>query len=305
MTHAKLGGVVVPVITPTNDKEDVDEAAFRRVLRRLIKSGVNAIFVGGSAGEGPLLTDQQWRRMVEVAFDEVRGEIPLLGGAIDTSTRRVCDKAKTLREIGYRHLVVTPTFYIAAKTPEEHLRLYGQAKEAAGDMEMVAYNIPQCTASTLAVDTVCEMVKRGWIRYCKESSGDLPYIKELIARGKDVGLTVLAGDEFTSNEALLAGAGGIVPVCANYDPATFLRLFDAGSKGNREELARVMTRMLMVRETLVLSGPCWLSGIKYAVAALGIGSGMPVSPLEPADAKRIARIDALVKADREANTVSL
>lgn len=305
MNSEELGGVIVPVITPTNAQEDVDEAAFRKVLRRLINSGVNAVFVGGSAGEGPLLSDRQWQRMVEVAFDEVGGAIPLFGGAIDTSTRRVCDKVKTLREIGYQHFVVTPTFYIAVKTPAEHLRVYGQAKEAAGDMEMIAYNIPQCTASTLAVDTVCEMARRGWIRYCKESSGDLPYIKELIARGKDAGLTVLAGDEFTSNEALLAGAGGIVPVCANYDPATFLRLFDAGSRGDREELSRVMTRMLMVRETLVLSGPCWLSGIKYSVAALGIGSGMPVSPLEPSDAQRMARIDALIKADREAGMVGV
>lgn len=295
MNNGKLGGVIVPVITPTDAQEDVDEAAFRKVLRRLIASGVNAMFVGGSAGEGPLLPDRQWRRMVEVAFDEVRGEIPLLGGAIDTSTRRVCDKVKTLREIGYRHFVVTPTFYIAVKTPAEHLRVYGQAKEVAGDMEMIAYNIPQCTASTLAVDTVCEMARRGWIRHCKESSGDLPYIKELITRGRDVGLTVLAGDEFTSNEALLAGAGGIVPVCANYDPAVFLRLFDAGSRGNRDELAAVMAEMLVIRETLVLSGPCWLSGIKYAVSAIGIGSGMPVSPLEPCDASRMAQIDRLVK----------
>ena len=87
--------------------------------------------------------------------------------AIDTSSRRVCEKVKTLSEIGYRHFVVTPTYYIAIKTPEEHLRLFGQAKEAAGNMEMIAYNIPQCTASTLAIETICKMAQRGWIRCCK------------------------------------------------------------------------------------------------------------------------------------------
>ena len=88
--------MVVPAITPIDDREDVDEAAFRKVLRRLIKAGVHGIFVGGSAGEGPLLTDAQWRRMVEIAFDEVKGAIPLLGGAIDTSSRKVCEKVEVL-----------------------------------------------------------------------------------------------------------------------------------------------------------------------------------------------------------------
>jgi len=299
MTNGELRGVIVPVITPVNDQEDVDEPAFRQILRRLVKAGVNGIFVGGSAGEGPLLVDAQWRRMVEVAFDEVGREIPLLGGAQEMSSRRVCDKVKILRAIGYRYFVVTPTFYITVKTAEEHLRLFGQAKEAAGDMEMIPYNIPQCTSSTLALDTICDMAKRGWVRNCKESSGDWAYLKELIRRGKDVGLTVLAGDEPTSGDALLAGAGGIVPVCANYEPQLFLRLYEAGTRGDRSELAGLMRRMDALRESLLLSGPCWLTGIKYALSAMGMGSGQPVSPLEPVDAKRKAQIDALIAGSKE------
>jgi 4-hydroxy-tetrahydrodipicolinate synthase len=299
MINGQLRGVIVPVITPVNDREDVDETAFRKILRRLINARVHGIFVGGSAGEGPLLVEAQWRRMVEIAFDEVGGAVPLLGGAQDMSSRKVCDKAKILRQIGYRHFVVTPTFYITVKTAEEHLRVFGQAKEAGGDMEMIPYNIPQCTASTLALETMCDMAKRGWVRSCKESSGDWAYLKELIRRGKDVGLTVLAGDEPTSGEALLAGAGGIVPVCANYAPGLFLRLYDAGTRGDRSELSGLMRRMEALREGLLLSGPCWLTGIKYALSALGMGSGQPLSPLEPVDAKRKAQIDALIAGSKE------
>lgn len=292
-----LHGVVVPAITPVDKNDKVDAKAFRAVLNRLINAGVNGIFVGGSAGEGPLLRDREWRRMVEIAHDEVGGRIPLLGGAIDTSTARICAKAKTLRQIGYRHAVVTPSYYITVKTASEHLRLFGAAREALGDVEMVAYNIPGCTASTIAVDTFLEMAKRGWIRRCKESSGDLPYLLELIRRGADVGLSVLAGDEAISGKALLAGAVGIVPVCANYDPATYLGLYKAGRAGDKAGVARQMKRAMQLKDALVMSGPCWLTGIKYAVSALGIGSGMPVSPLEPADEGRRAVIQALIQAD--------
>jgi 4-hydroxy-tetrahydrodipicolinate synthase len=304
MNNDILRGVIVPVITPIDDREDVDEPAFRRALRRLVRAGVHGIFVGGSAGEGPLLPGRQWRRMMEIGLDEVGAALPVLGGAIDNSTRRVCDKVRALAEIGYRHFVVTPTFYLAAKTADEQLRLFGEAKTAGGDMEMVAYNIPQCTGSTVAVETVCQMARRGWIRCCKESSGDRDYAAELIRRGKEVGLTVLAGDERGSGEALLAGAGGIVPVCANYDPGLFLRLYDAGARGDREQLARALGEMQAVHEALIFSGPYWLSGIKYALAGLGIGSGRLLSPLPPADAQAMARIDARIESDRAAGTVS-
>ena len=271
MSKRELSGVVVPAITPIDKKENVDEPVFRRILRRLIAAGVHGIFVGGSAGEGPLLVAAQWRRMVEIAFDEVGDEVALLGGATDTSARRVCDKVAALRSIGYRYFVLTPTYYIANKTPTEQLRLFGMAKKAAGKMEMVAYNIPQCTGSVLSIDAVCEMARRGWIRCCKESSGDLKYLKSLIRRGKAVGLDVLGGDEATMDQALLAGAKGIVPVCANYDPQMYIRLYEAGVRRDRKGLADLMPEVLRLRETFLLSGACRISGIKYAMSVLGFG----------------------------------
>jgi dihydrodipicolinate synthase/N-acetylneuraminate lyase len=147
------------------------------------------------------------------------------------------------------------------------------------------------------------MATRGWIRCCKDSSGDWPHMQELIRRGKELGLTVLNGDEGLSAEALLAGAQGIVPVCANYDPWTYVRLYEAGSRGDREEATRLMTRVEQLREVLVLNATCWLAGTKYAMAALGMGSGKPVAPLEPAEPQKRAAIDALIEADRAAGSV--
>jgi 4-hydroxy-tetrahydrodipicolinate synthase len=300
MTNRELHGVIVPVVTPVNKKEEVDESVFRRILRRLIEAGVHGIFVGGSAGEGPLLGDREWRRMVETAIDEVDGDVPLLAGAMDTSAQRVCNRVKTLKTLGYRYFVLTPSFYYSAKSSSEQLRLFGQAKEAAGKMEMVAYNIPQCTGAALGVETVCEMARRGLIRYCKESSGDWKYLKSLIRKGTEVGLVVLAGDEPLAADALLAGAKGIVPVCANYTPERYIRLYETASRGDRKAARDLMPELMSIRDNLLLSGPCWIAGIKYAMSALGFGSGQCVSPLEPVDEKRTALIDAMVESHCDA-----
>ncbi|MBV9124371.1 MAG: dihydrodipicolinate synthase family protein, partial [Planctomycetes bacterium] len=269
----------------------VDEPALRRSIDRLLEAGVHGLFAGGTAGEGPLLTEREWVRLMEIALDQVAGRVPLLAGAQDSSTGRVVDKIRRLRDLGYAHVVVTPTFYIPSRTADEQLRLFGACREAGGEMELVAYNIPQVTGSGITIETFCELARRGWIRYCKESSGDLAFLRRLIRAGGELGLKVLMGDERTAAEGLLAGAVGLVNLCANLEPRTYLRLFEAGVRKDQEELQRCQERINRIVITVVLSGPCFLAGPKYVLGRLGLGAGVPLSPLQPVAAEQARRID--------------
>ena len=161
MAAKELAGVIPPAITPVDDEDRVDEPAFRRLLRRLIDGGVHGIFVGGSAGEGPLLTLAEWVRMMEIAFDEVRGTVPLLGGVIETSTTRAKERIRLLAGIGYSYYVVTPVYYLRMTTPDEHLRLFAACCEAAPDLELIPYNIPVFTGCQIPVEVLCEAARRG------------------------------------------------------------------------------------------------------------------------------------------------
>ncbi len=295
MRSADIRGVIVPVITPLDDEENVDEKALRELLRRLIRAGVHGLFVGGTAGEGPLLSADQWRRLVEVSFDEVGAQTLLLAGVMDTSSRRVREKIRILAGIGYTHFVLTPTFYIPTRTAAEHLRVFGEAREAGSTMEMVAYNLPQNTGSAIAVDTVCEMARRGWIRCCKESSGDSGYFRELISRGRELGLSVLIGDEPVMIDGLKAGARGLVPGCANVLPDIYIRLYAAAKKGDWASAADIHREALRVRRWLVEEGECWLAGIKHAASLVGIGTGRIASPLEPSGPRQREGIARLLK----------
>jgi hypothetical protein len=69
-------------------------------------------------------------------------------------------------------------------------------------------------------------------------------------------------------------------------------------KKDREALTRIQERVDFVRQILCFEGPCWLSGIKYAMPTLGIGTGKPVSPLQPAPEKQRRMIDELTRHKR-------
>ena len=226
----------------------------------------------------PLLTWPEWIRMAEIAFDEAEKAgraLPLLGGASETSTGRVLERVKALKAIGYRYFVATPVYYLITETADEHFRLFGACHEAADGMEMIPYNIPKFAGCNIPVETLVEMARRGWIHIVKESSGNLGYLRRVIDEGRPYGLRVFTGDESQMKAALEAGAAGIVPGCANFEPETFIEAYRAGVAGCRGVGARRCPHDGAARG--VGPGCAMLAGrIKYAVACLGIGSGKPV-----------------------------
>jgi 4-hydroxy-tetrahydrodipicolinate synthase len=231
---------------------------------------------------------------MDIAQDEVAGRVPLLAGVQDVSTRKVCDKIRRLGALGYRHCVVTPTFYIPSRTMAEHLRHFAACREAAGGIELIAYNIPQMVGTGLAVETVCELARRGWVRHCKESSGDLEFLCRLIGQGREVGLRVLMGDERNSAAGLRAGAVGLVNLCSNLRPEVYLQLYEAALRHDEEAMGRLQAQINRLVDEVVLSGPCFLAGPKYMLSRLGIGRGTPVRPLEPVSEGQARTIDALL-----------
>ena len=299
MGNDRLEGLIVPVVTPTDSNEMVDKASFRKLIRYLINNKANGLFIGGSAGEGPLFTIKEWTKMMETAYVENENAIPLLGGVADTSTMKVKEKIMILKSIGFKYFVLTPSYYYTLNNNEEFLRLFKECKEAGKDMEMIAYNIPSCTASVLPVDILCEMSKLGWISYCKESSGNITYLKELIDKGSKTGLKVLMGDEATMDKGLMLGACGIVPVCANYDPGTFIKLYSAAVKNDMDGLNSLQERVNLLKENLAKAGTCWIAGLKFAISCMGMGTGKPVSPLQPLSMSEEEKVRDFVLTDKK------
>ena len=51
MTTPAFRGVIPPVLTPLDESGAFDEAAFERLVERLVAAGVHGLFVLGSSGE--------------------------------------------------------------------------------------------------------------------------------------------------------------------------------------------------------------------------------------------------------------
>ncbi|MGZ9272323.1 MAG: dihydrodipicolinate synthase family protein, partial [Candidatus Binatia bacterium] len=54
-----IRGVLLPIITPFDDKVHIDEQMMRQLVDFHIKAGVQGLFVLGSTGQGPAMTTEE------------------------------------------------------------------------------------------------------------------------------------------------------------------------------------------------------------------------------------------------------
>jgi 4-hydroxy-tetrahydrodipicolinate synthase len=232
---------------------------------------------------------------MEIAHNEVGESLPLLGGVMETSSQRTAEKLKLLKQIGFEHYVVTPSFYFPLKNNDEHFRLFADCKEHDGGMNLIPYNLPGIVKSEIPVEVLVGLAQRGWVSYCKESSANLDYFRRLVTAGREAGLKVLMGDEKSMREGLKMGAVGIVPSSANFEAQPFVTAYNAALAGDMATLDTAYARIMELRENLPLASDYFVSGVKYALACIGIGSGKPVSPMSPLTPEQQAKVKQFVE----------
>jgi len=178
-------GIIPPVLTPLTEGRAVDEAAFCRLLDKLIDGGVHGLFVAGTAGLGSCLSEDDYRRVIDVATAHVAGRRPILAGVLEPSTARVVDRMRRLPRSGLSAVVVVAPYYMRAQNDRQLLRHFEVIRNNTGE-DLVVYNIPGCTGTEIPVRVIRlrvirHMAERGWILGCKDSSSDAEYFREGIA----------------------------------------------------------------------------------------------------------------------------
>jgi 4-hydroxy-tetrahydrodipicolinate synthase len=239
-----------------------------------------------------MLSDSQWQILMETARQSVSNEKILLGGVICTSSRIAVEKIKILEKIGFKHIAVTPTYYITLNRDDQFLRHFDICRNST-DMEMIVYNIPSCTNSQIPLSVLEKMAQEGWFSALKESSGDRGYFESALRVLHNYDLSILQGNEPDIEWGLSRGAEGIVPVCANYEPATFVTAWNASQKADKKLLGEAQKRIDYVRDVILVQSENWIAGIMYALASENIGNGKPLEPLNEISKQSKEAIDQL------------
>ncbi|UCM89836.1 dihydrodipicolinate synthase family protein [Streptomyces marincola] len=238
---ARLTGVIPPVCTPLTPEGDVDTHSLLRLVDHLTGAGVSGLFLLGSTSEVAFLTDRGRRTVVETVTAHLDGSVPVLAGAIDMTTPRVLDHARTALAGGADAVVATAPFYTRTH-PAEIERHFRLLRERTG-APVLAYDLPDAVQTKLDPDLVLALAADGVLAGIKDSSGDQAALREIITAGIS-GFSVLTGSELLVDTALLMGADGVVPGLGNVDPHGYVRLTRLCAAGDWERARSEQERLL-------------------------------------------------------------
>ena len=103
-TTSIFRGAATAIVTPLT-ASGVDYEAFGRLIDWQIESGINALVIAGTTGEGSTLSDEEHRAVMRFAAERTAGRVPLIAGTGSNDTAYAIDLSKCACELNYDALL--------------------------------------------------------------------------------------------------------------------------------------------------------------------------------------------------------
>ena len=213
-----IKGVVVPILTPIDENEMIDEARLRDQVDYVIEGGVLGILAFGSNGEFYMVEEDEMERGLKIMLDQAAGRVPVYFGIGAISTKKCCRLAKMAVEAGAAGISVLQPMFLKPTEAE----LYNHFKtiaESVPETPMLLYNNPGRVGYTMSAGLVERLAHEvPNIVGMKDTSGDITQTSEFIRRTRDVNFKVFGGKDTLLYASLCHGAVGGVCTAANFMP---------------------------------------------------------------------------------------
>jgi 1-pyrroline-4-hydroxy-2-carboxylate deaminase len=290
----KLDGVIVATALPYAEdtaapaglRPDLDRYAEH--CRWLIENGCRGVGPNGSLGEYSSLTDEERRAVAKTAIDAVGNDGIVMVGVHGPGAHQARRWAELAAEDGADGLLcLPPTMYRANRS--EVVQHYTEVAKVG--LPVMVYNNPFDTKVDLTPDLLAELAQLENIVAVKEFSGDVRRILEIRELAPE--LTVVAGADDLTLEALLMGATGWFAGFPNVFPAESARLFELGVQGKVAE-ARALYEPLVAAFRWD-SRVEFVQAIKYGMDYVGRYGGPCRPPRGPLSPENLAQLEQDMK----------
>jgi 4-hydroxy-tetrahydrodipicolinate synthase len=277
-------------ITPFDVAGRLDEAGMRKHLQRMVAAGVGVYIGGGGSGEGFVLTAGERRRILEIAAEELRGNVPFRSMGVETrSAEEMIEYLQVAQSVGVdaAQIYSLDPGHGHRPTPDE-VRQYLVDVLSATTVPSVL-STHQSVGYRISVETIAHVVDRfDHVVGVNCSHGDLAYLAAIIDAVDDR-VDVHVGGPLQALTALALGANGFLSSEANLAPRLCSSVISSYDRGADDQLFDAFGKL--ARLSMALYGNGGIRATKAVLHRLQLPGGYPRKPQLPvAD----ATVDALM-----------
>lgn len=291
-----ITGSLVPNITIFDEKGNLDLVKTRWHIQWMFEKGVDGLFLTGSYGSGPLMTNDERVQIFRLAKDVAGGFrnkyiIPHVG-CVDT--KNTIELARRAEEIGVNAIASVPPFYYK-HSEEIILQFYKDIMDAV-HIPVYAYNNPETSRFAFTLNTVRKLQEMG-LAGIKDSPVDVGFLStvfyDMKIRKKD--FSVILGTSKGWLPYYYMGCRAMIAGMNNYAPEIMTLLTKSTMDGDTETSERAYLTMMDISAKLHFTDSTIASHM--ALYARGFDAGFPRKPMRlPAlDAPKYKEIQTVLQ----------
>jgi N-acetylneuraminate lyase/4-hydroxy-tetrahydrodipicolinate synthase len=285
----KLHGILVPLITPFDEKGEVKVDSIDQIVN-FTYPYVHGYYICGTYGSGPLMRIDQRELVLEKIVERVKGSKSIVAHIGSPDTETAVKLAKHAEDVGADAVASVPPYYYAHS--EAHIVEYFREIAGTVSIPVYAYNNPQRVGYQITPQLALKLREAGVVGV-KDSSFDIQlFIEYKLTVGED--FEVIIGTEALMVPGYILGARAFIPGMSNYAPEVIHKLFELLEKGEIQKAAELQFRVNKVRRELHKLGSM-LPVVYLAVKSRGIDPGLPRKPFLPAPQTLQEKIELYLK----------
>jgi N-acetylneuraminate lyase/4-hydroxy-tetrahydrodipicolinate synthase len=281
MKSARLHGLLPPIITPFDDKGEVDFDALSRLID-FVKPWVHGFYVCGTYGLGPVMRPDQRKKTAEKIINSVESKYSVIVhvGAPDTQT--AVELARHAEDIGARAIASVPPFYY--RHSEKAVVKFFEELVRTVSIPVYVYNNPPRVGYPVTPELALKLKSIG-VRGVKDSSFDVQtFVDYKLIAGED--FDVVVGTEALMLPTFVLGAQAWIPGMSNYLPELVFKLYQALINREWERARELQLKVCETRKKLHSLGST--IELSYVVLKIrGIDAGFPRSPFHLPDVESL------------------
>lgn len=282
-------GVFPALITPFKTDGSMDIEALKENVKYYMSVGCAGVCFSGSSGEHAFLTREERIEGIK-ACREVIGDGKVIAGAATQTTAGTLELVKDVKEAGAdAALILSPIGNTTADGMVKHFEVLNEV-----GIPLILYNHPAATGITIDLDMFERLIRIPNVVGMKETSGNLPFIAEILRRYSMDDITIFTGCDDLTLPSCAIGLKAIILATANVAPKQVIDIQNYVAEGKIEEAQKIYWNLAPL--TSVIGDEAnFPSLLKKATEMVGHAAGDPRLPVLPATAEEEAQIDAALK----------
>ncbi len=232
MKRLKAASLITAIKTPYNQKGDIDLKTYDVLVQQQISAGVEGIIVGGTTGEGHLLSWEEHLMLIAHSAHSFSDDLLIIGNTGSNNTREAIKATENGFASGMDAALQINPYYGRTSVAG----VYDHFQRVLESGPAFIYNVPGRTGQDLTPDIIEPLAQHTNFIGVKECAGN-----ERIAHYEQQGIACWSGNDDESFAARHQfGGHGVISVTSNLLPGLMRRLMDNDDPALNQRLQAIM-----------------------------------------------------------------